>query len=71
MDLIADLGAVFGFLLLNGGLALWLWMFTVCLAALAGVGWGRRSAFRELDERRARINRAVHASLPNQREGEL
>lgn len=70
-DVVAGLAAV----LLPGGLLLLVWLTTILLAVLAGKGWGRRSAFREVDQSRAVVRRACEkaavgrAPVPSQRGG--
>lgn len=64
-------------LLLRGPVLLCLGLIGLLLAVLGGYGWGRRAAFREIDEKRAEVAAAIERELaaracgmiPGQRNG--
>lgn len=70
-DQVAGLGALFT----QGPVLLLLFLVVVLLAVLAGIGIGRRQAFREVDEQRAEVLRACEdaaaalVQVPGQRQG--
>ncbi|WP_213006284.1 hypothetical protein [Paractinoplanes toevensis] len=68
-----------GALLLWSGALFWFaWLFTLCLAVMAGVPIGRRMQVRDDEDARAEVRRAVEEAakpsvallLPTQRDGE-